>query len=109
MMAIAVKVRIRPRKVVVIRPATRIDVVLALSLSTIFVIVGLLAFTILFCQMGWDLGSVPRLRFLRNLPNNREAYLVVSGLAFVLARLMGAYAYRIKLHGLSADELSIES
>lgn len=102
------KVRLRPRKIVVIRRVNHADVVLALFLSTINVIVGLLAFTILCCETARELGSVPDLRWVGNMPFEKQVYVLVAGLALLLAKLMGAYAGDIKKSGSTGDKLSAE-
>lgn len=74
-----------------VRPISSAGVVLALVLSTFFVMVSLGAFTMLCWRVGADLGELPEMPLLSGLFSKRLFWLLIAALALLFARLIDAF------------------
>jgi hypothetical protein len=105
----AVRIRIRPSKIRISRPASSASVVLALTFSSASVLTALSAFTMLCWKVGSEQGELPAFPVARGFWQQRGSLLLVAILGWLFARLISSFALAPKVWRRPADELNAES
>lgn len=103
------KVRIRPRALLVVACWNHADLISALLLSTFFVTAGLLAFSVLCVETVQRLVQQTGTEWVLGLPLEKQGYLAIAGTSLLVAKLVDMYAAGVQNAGSIADEFSAES